>query len=104
MGKPNRRGSLPESIITDEPTTIADIMRAKARRLLDRVIRDMDKTSNRPGFALLLSAIVVGSSVIMLSGNEPLLLGFPMLGVIGYIIALFLGLWLAISILRSGRL
>src|SRR3989338_5606920 len=71
---------------------------------LDRFIRDMDKSSNRLAFALIISAIVVGSSVIMLSGKEPLLLGFPMLGVIGYIIALFLGLWLAISILRSGRL
>lgn len=71
---------------------------------LDRFIRDMDKSSNRLAFALIISAIVVGSSVIMLSGKEPLLLGFPTLGVIGYIIALFLGLWLAISILRSGRL
>jgi len=71
---------------------------------LDRLIRDMDKSSNRLSFALIISAIVIGSSVIMLSGKEPLLFGFPMLGVIGYIVAGLLGLWLAISILRSGRL
>lgn len=71
---------------------------------LDRLIRDMDKSSNRLSFALIISAIVVGSSVIMLSGKGPLLFGFPMLGVIGYIVALILGLWLALSILRSGRL
>lgn len=71
---------------------------------LDRLIRDMDKSSNRLSFSLIISAIVIGSSVIMLSGKEPLLFGFPMLGVIGYIVAGLLGLWLAISILRSGRL
>ena len=71
---------------------------------LDRLIRDMDKSSNRLSFSLIISAIVIGSSVVMLSGKEPLLFGFPMLGVIGYIVAGLLGLWLAISILRSGRL
>ncbi|MBI3599995.1 MAG: 2-polyprenylphenol 6-hydroxylase [Nitrospinae bacterium] len=71
---------------------------------LDRLIRDMDKSSNRLSFALIISAIVVGSSIIMLSGKGPLLFGFPMLGVIGYIVAGLLGLWLVISILRSGRL
>jgi len=71
---------------------------------LDRFIRDMDKSSNRLSFSLIISAIVIGSSVVMLSGKEPLLFGFPMLGVIGYIVAGLLGLWLAISILRSGRL
>ncbi len=71
---------------------------------LDRLIRDMDKSSNRLSFSLIISAIVVGSSIIMLSGKGPLLFGFPMLGVIGYLVAGLLGLWLAISILRSGRL
>ena len=71
---------------------------------LDRLIMDMDKSSNRLSFSLIISAIVIGSSVVMLSGKEPLLFGFPMLGVIGYIVAGLLGLWLAISILRSGRL
>jgi ubiquinone biosynthesis protein len=71
---------------------------------LDRLIRDMDKSSNRLSFSLIISAIVVGSSIIMLSGKGPLLFGFPMLGVIGYIVAGLLGLWLVISILRSGRL
>lgn len=71
---------------------------------LDRLIRDMDKSSNRLSFALIISAIVIGSSIIMLSGKGPLLFGFPMLGVIGYMVAGLLGLWLAISILRSGRL
>jgi ubiquinone biosynthesis protein len=71
---------------------------------LDRLIRDMDKSSNRLSFAIIISAIVIGSSVVMLSGKEPLLFGFPMIGVIGYIVAGLLGLWLAISILRSGRL
>jgi ubiquinone biosynthesis protein len=30
--------------------------------------------------------------------------GFPLLGLLGYSIAALLGLWLAVGILRSGRL
>jgi ubiquinone biosynthesis protein len=40
----------------------------------------------------------------MQTEQGPLLFGFPILGFLCYSIAGFLGLWLAIAILRSGRL
>jgi ubiquinone biosynthesis protein len=73
-------------------------------RGLEKLITDLDKASNRLSFSLLIAALIVGSSIIMQTSKGPLLLGFPILGFLGYSIAGLLGLWLAIAILRSGRL
>jgi len=73
-------------------------------RGLERLITDLDKSSNRLSFSLLIAALIVGSSIIMETDKGPLLFGFPVLGILGYSIAAVLGLWLAIGILRSGRL
>jgi len=73
-------------------------------RGLERLINDLDKSSNRLSFSLIIAALIVGSSLIMQTEKGPMLLGFPILGMLGYSIAAFLGLWLAIAILRSGRL
>ncbi len=73
-------------------------------RGLEKLITDLDKSSNRLSFSLLIASIIVGSSLIMQTEKGPMLFGFPMLGLLGYSIAGFLGLWLAIGILRSGRL
>jgi ubiquinone biosynthesis protein len=73
-------------------------------RGLDRLINDLDRSSNRLSFSMLIAALIIGSSLIMQTEKGPLLFGFPALGFIGYSIAGFLGLWLAIAILRSGRL
>ena len=73
-------------------------------RGLDRLINDLDRSSNRLSFSMLIAALIIGSSLIMQTEKGPLLFGFPALGFIGYSIAGFLGLWLAVAILRSGRL
>jgi ubiquinone biosynthesis protein len=73
-------------------------------RGLDRLINDLDRSSNRISFSMLIAALIIGSSLIMQTEKGPMLFGFPALGFIGYSIAGFLGLWLAIAILRSGRL
>lgn len=64
----------------------------------------IDKASNRLSFSLIIAAIIVGSSIIMQTQMGPLFLGFPVIGVAGYLVAGFLGLWLVWAILRSGRL
>lgn len=71
---------------------------------LDRFIRDIDKSSNRLSFSILTAAIIIASSIIIHSGLGEKMFGFPILGVIGYIIAAILGFWLLIGILRSGHL
>jgi ubiquinone biosynthesis protein len=71
---------------------------------LEHLSREMDRSSNRISFSLILSAIIVGSSLIINLGKGPLIYGFSALGIIGFFIAGLLGLWLVIAILRSGRL
>ncbi|NJC88661.1 MAG: AarF/ABC1/UbiB kinase family protein [Desulfuromonas sp.] len=73
-------------------------------RGLDKLVTDLDRSSNRISFAVVIGSLIVGSSLIMQTSKGPLMFGFPVLGFLGYSVAGFLGLWLAIGILRSGRL
>ncbi|MBN2373222.1 hypothetical protein JXL19_05515 [bacterium] len=70
---------------------------------LDNLIREIDRSSNRVAFGLIISSIIVGSSIIMSLKTGPLIYGYPMLGVIGFVSAGLMGLGLAIAILRSGK-
>ncbi len=71
---------------------------------LGRLIRDVDKASNRLSFSILTAAILVASSIVVHSGLGNKLFGFPVLGLIGYLLAALLGFWILIGILRSGQL
>jgi ubiquinone biosynthesis protein len=73
-------------------------------RNLDFFVREMDRSSNRMSFAVVIAAIVIGSSIIVHAAVGPHLLGYPVLGLAGFIAAGVLGVGLAIGILRSGRL
>jgi len=73
-------------------------------RGLDRLITELDKSSNRLAFSLIIAALVIGSSIIVHSNKGPFIFGFPIFGLIGFLIAAIFGLWLVIAILRSGKL
>ena len=73
---------------------------------LDRFITELDRSSNRIAFAMVVAAIILSSSVLMQAHVKPLIPGtdIPLLGLLGYLVAGLLGVWLIIAILRSGRL
>jgi ubiquinone biosynthesis protein len=73
-------------------------------RNLDFVVREMDRASNRLSFAVVIAAIVIGSSIIVHAAVGPQVLGYPLLGLAGFVAAGVLGIGLAVGILRSGRL
>jgi ubiquinone biosynthesis protein len=73
-------------------------------RNLDHFVREMDRSSNRLAFALIIAALVVGSSLIIQTGRGPLAYGYPVLGLAGFVVAVLFGIRLAIGIMRSGRL
>lgn len=73
-------------------------------RNLDYFIREMDRSSNRLSFAIVIAAIVIASAVVMHSGMGSQALGHPALGLAGFVAAGILGIGLVIGILRSGRL
>lgn len=73
-------------------------------RGLERLITDLDKSTNRISFSLVIAALIIGSSLIMQTDKGPILFGFPVLGLFGYSVAGILGFGLLIAILRSGRM
>ena len=73
-------------------------------RGFERLINDLDKSTNRISFSMVIGSLIIGSSLIMQIDKGPVLFGFPILGLLGYTVAGILGLGLAIAILRSGRM
>ncbi len=71
---------------------------------IDRLIKDIDRSSNRLAFSVIVAAIIIGSSLLITSGIGTTIFGMPAIGATGFFIAFLLGLWLLISILKSGRL
>jgi ubiquinone biosynthesis protein len=95
------------------PRNLAEITR-KARadglqvqfvhRNLDHFIREMDRSSNRLSFAIVIAAVVIASAIMVHATVGPQAFGYPVLGLSGFLTAAVLGIGLAIGILRSGRL
>jgi len=72
-------------------------------RGLEEFMGEMDRSSNRLTFAIIIAALIVGSSLVIAAEAAPTIFGLPALGVLGFIIASILGLWLAFQIIRSGK-
>ena len=60
----------------------------------------MERVSNKISTALIIAALLIGSSLIMMSDKGPLLFGLPFLGVIGFLISMILGVGMVLSILK----
>ncbi|MDP8951344.1 MAG: AarF/UbiB family protein [Actinomycetota bacterium] len=74
-------------------------------RGLDDLISKVDIFANRLVFALLIAALIIGSSLLGIFGeSEVRLLGVNIFGLVGFVIAALLGLALLVGIVRSGRL
>ncbi|MBI5598771.1 MAG: ubiquinone biosynthesis protein UbiB [Deltaproteobacteria bacterium] len=72
-------------------------------RGLEDLLGEMDRSSNRLTFGIILAALVIGSSLIIAANAGPAVMGYPALGIIGFVIAGLLGLWLSFLILKSGK-
>ncbi|MCZ7397195.1 MAG: hypothetical protein O8C59_01630 [Candidatus Methanoperedens sp.] len=70
---------------------------------IDTLVYELDVASNRLSFSMIISALIIGSSLIIQTGMSPRIFGVPLLGIFGFFLAGFLGIGLLISILRSGR-
>jgi ubiquinone biosynthesis protein len=65
--------------------------------------REIDRASNRLSLALLLGALVMGSSILTFNKEGRVYESLSTLGLVGFGAAGVIGIWLAVSILRSGR-
>ena len=73
-------------------------------RGLDRILTTLDRSSNRVAFAIVLAALIIGSSLIVLSGIPPKWGDVPIIGLVGFLVAGMMGFWLLITIIRHGRM
>jgi ubiquinone biosynthesis protein len=74
-------------------------------RGLDELISKVDILANRLVFAFLIAALIIGSSLLGIFSEAGVrFLGVSIFGLLGFVIAAFLGLALLIGIVRSGRL
>ncbi len=71
---------------------------------LENLIKDMDRSSNRLAFAMVISAMIISGSIMHAMQVPPRIFGLSVLGFLSFFFAGILGIWLVISIIRSGRL
>jgi len=103
------------SLVEQGPRSVRQLLRKLMRgRLqilfrhenLEHLITELDRSSNRIAFSMIVAAIILGSAIVLQTSIGPNLpyTEVPILGLLGFLLAGLLGLWLVIAILRSGRL
>ncbi len=70
---------------------------------LDRFGHQLDRSANRLTVGIVTAALIVGSSIVMTVQGGPTLFGLPLFGFLGFTLAFLGGVWLLLSIWRSGR-
>ena len=70
---------------------------------LQQVGDQLDRAASRLSVALVISALIIGSSIVMTVGGGPQLLGLPAFGLLGFLGAAGGGLWLLRSTARARK-
>ncbi|WP_341916046.1 AarF/UbiB family protein [Polaromonas sp. YR568] len=70
---------------------------------LKRVGDQVDRAANRLAMALIIAALIIGSSIVMTVKGGPTLMGLPVFGFLGFTGAMLGGVWLVRAIWRSSR-
>lgn len=100
-------------LLREIPGGIRDLLRLAKRgelkigfehRGLEKMLEAHERISNRLSFAIVVAALIVGSSLIVLSRIPPKWYEIPVIGLAGYLAAGALGFLLLVSIIRHGRL
>lgn len=102
-----------QALVRDLPSDLRELLlllkRGEVRvqfqhQNLDRLIETHDQFSNRLAFAIVLAALIIGSSLMVLSNIPPTWRGIPVIGVIGFGLSGVLGFWLLWSMLHHRRM
>jgi len=71
---------------------------------LESLMATHDQISNRISFSIIIASLIIGSALIVISGTPPFLYGISLIGIILFLAAAIMGIWLLVAILRKGRL
>jgi ubiquinone biosynthesis protein len=63
----------------------------------------MKVAANRITLGVIVGSLIIGSSLLVTTGIQPHLFGYPALGIIGYLMSAILGLYVVWDIIRHGR-
>lgn len=100
------------SLLASLPQDLSRLLRLARRGRLEmhidvphlkRLGDQLDRAANRLVLGIVVAALIVGSSIVMTVPGGPTLLGLPVFGLIGFLGAMVGGVWLLLSILRSGK-
>ncbi len=100
------------SLLAGLPQDLSQLLRAARRGRLEihidvthlkRVGNQLDSAANRLVVGIVVAALIIGSSIVMTVPGGPTLLGLPLLGALGFFGAVIGGIWLLLSIWKSGR-
>ena len=71
---------------------------------LEPLMNTLERIVNRLAFALVLSSLIIGSSLIVHAKVPPMWHDMSVSGVLGYIVAGMMGFWLLIAMVRHGKM
>lgn len=100
------------ALFADLPHDFVRLLRAARRGRLEihidvthlkRVGNQIDSAANRLAIGIVVAALIIGTSIVMTVRGGPTLLGLPLFGLLGFLGAVFGGVWLLLSIWKSGR-
>ncbi len=107
------------NIFKNAPAQMRDVMRRVSRgqmvvkvvhENIDNLSREMDRSSNRLAFSIIIAALIMGSSMLVTmekAAQEAIfggLINLRYLGFLGYFAAFLMGLGLLIAIAKSGKM
>jgi ubiquinone biosynthesis protein len=71
---------------------------------MESMLHTHDQISNRISFSIIIAALIIGSALIVISKTPPLFYGISLIGIIGFLAAALMGIWLLVAIVKKGRL
>ncbi len=109
-------GDLPKAL-TDFAIDFPDDMKMLVKKLkdgnfkiefehigLESLEHSIEKSFNRLSIAIIIAAVLIGSSLLSFAKMPPLVFGIPIFGLVGFMIALLMGAILIVSIYKRGKL
>jgi len=100
-------------LITALPQDVRTVLeKAKSGKLriefkhvgIESIVPELERSTSRLSFAMIIAALVVGSALIMQTDMGPTLFKIPVIGALGYFIGAISGLWLLVTIMRNKSL
>jgi ubiquinone biosynthesis protein len=70
---------------------------------LDHFGQQLSRSANRLTVGIVTAALIVGTSIVMTVSGGPTLFGLPLFGLLGFLLAFLGGVWVLVSIWRSGK-